>query len=348
MDISVIVPVFNGGKKIGKCVDALKRQKTERTFEIIVVDDGSTDRSLHGVEGKGIRVFKQPNQGPGAARNLGVEKALGKIILFTDADCEPLEDWIDQMACPLDKPCTSGVKGSYLTRQKGLIARFVQLEYESKYERMKRDPSIDFVDTYAAGFIKEDFLKVGKYDARFPTPSVEDQEFSFRMWEKGYRMVFNPEAKVFHTHSDSLWNYMKKKFRIGFWKALVLKKHPQKVFRDSHTPQSLKLEMVLAMLLLLSLSLLPVMGASLSFALFPLAAFLITTSPFVLKLLGKDLPVALFSPFLLFARALSLSSGLIAGMYKFYVVDSRVGSGVIDDRENGLCEKEYMRSMSSQ
>ena len=345
MDISVIVPVFNGGKKIGKCVSALKTQKTGRTFEIIVVDDGSTDRSLHGIEGDGIRVFKQPNQGPGAARNLGVEKALGKIILFTDADCEPLEDWIEQMVRPMENPCTSGVKGSYLTRQKGLVPRFVQLEYESKYERMKRDPCIDFIDTYAAGFIKKDFLSVGKYDARFPTPSVEDQEFSFRMWEKGYRMVFNPEARVYHTHSDSLWDYMKKKFRIGFWKALVLKKHPQKIFRDSHTPQSLKFEMVFAMLFLLSLFFCPLEDGLFACAIFPLTGFLATISPFVLKLFRKDPAVALFSPFLLFARAISLSFGLIAGVFKFYVLNARADSqvatedGVMEYWSDGVMEK---------
>lgn len=347
MDISVIVPVFNGGKKIGKCVNALNRQKTERTFEIIVVDDGSTDRSLHGIEGNGTRVFRQPNQGPGAARNLGVEKALGKIVLFTDADCEPLEDWIEQMVRPLGNPCISGVKGSYLTRQKGLVSRFVQFEYENKYEKMKRDPFIDFIDTYAAGFIKKDFLSVGKYDARFPTPSVEDQEFSFRMWEKGYRMVFNPEARVYHTHSEGLWDYMKKKFRIGFWKALVLKKHPQKILRDSHTPQSLKLQMVFAMLFLLALPFMPFTGGGGSFLLFALTGFLATISPFVVKLLRKDLPVALLSPFLLFARALSLSFGLILGAFKFYVLDGWAGSQVADAPEGGVNKRKYIRAISS-
>jgi glycosyltransferase involved in cell wall biosynthesis len=321
MDISVIVPVFNGGKKIGKCVSALKRQKTDKTFEIIVVDDGSTDRSLHGIEGEGIRLFRQPNQGPGAARNLGVEKALGKIILFTDADCEPLEDWIEQMVHPLKDPCTSGVKGAYLTRQKGLVPRFVQVEYESKYERMKRDPVIDFIDTYAAGFVKKDFLSVGKYDAQFPTPSVEDQEFSFRMWEKGFRMVFNPKARVYHTHSENLWNYMKKKFRIGFWKILVLKRHPAKIFRDSHTPQSLKLEMVFSMLLLLSLPFFSFVGLRFSSVLFPLTGFLATISPFVLKVFSKDRVIGLVSPFFLLARSISLSFGLIAGGFRFYVLD---------------------------
>ena len=326
MDISVVVPVFNGGNKIRRCIRALNRQRTERPFEIIVVDDGSTDRSLQGIEGNGIRVFKQANQGPGAARNLGVEKSRGKIILFTDADCEPLEDWIEQMVRPLDDPSISGVKGSYLTRQKEIVPRFVQLEYESKYKRMKRDRYIDFIDTYAAGFIKKDFLSVGKYDTRFPTPSVEDQEFSFRMWEKGYRMVFNPKARVYHTHSESLWNYMKKKFRIGFWKALVLKKHPQKILRDSHTPQSLKFEMVFAMLFLISLFFCPLEAGLFACAIFPLTGFLATISPFVLKLFRKDPAEALFSPFLLFARAISLSLGLIVGAFKFCVSNRSAGS----------------------
>ncbi len=328
MDVSVIVPVFNGAKKIGMCVSALQRQKTERRYEIIVVDDGSTDRGLKQIQGNGFRVFKQVNQGPAAARNLGVAEARGRIVLFTDADCEPQEDWIEQMVRPLEDPCISGVKGSYLTRQKKIVPRFVQYEYESKYDRMKKDPYIDFIDTYAAGFIRDDFLSVGVYDTQFSTASVEDQEFSFRMWDRGYRMVFNPAAKVYHTHSNTLWNYIRKKFHIGFWKALVLKKHPNKIARDSHTPQSLKLEMVFAMLFLISLFVSPLNNDFLSYALLPLIGFLATSFPFTVKLFRKDPLVALFSPALLFVRAVSLSLGLIMGALKFYVIDRSARSDV--------------------
>ena len=130
MDISVIVPVYNGANKIKRCVRALQQQNTERPYEIIVVDDGSTDRGLEQISGNGFRVFKQPNQGPAAARNLGVKKSRGTIVLFTDADCEPEEDWLEQMVRPLEKASISGVKGAYLTRQKKIVPRFVQLEYE--------------------------------------------------------------------------------------------------------------------------------------------------------------------------------------------------------------------------
>ena len=318
MQISVIIPTFNSGEKIRRCLDALQRQKTKRSYEIIVVDDGSTDTSLQDIDTNNhkIKIYSQLNQGPAAARNLGVEKAQGKIILFTDADCEPAEDWIEQMARPLDDPSISGVKGAYLTRQKGVVARFVQAEYESKYEKMKRDRFIDFIDTYSAGFDKWDFLTTGKYDTRFSTPSVEDQEFSFRMWEKGYRMVFNPQAKVYHTHIDSFLGYMKKKFRIGFWKALVLKEHPDKVVRDSHTPQSLKLEMVFSTLFLTFLLLWPFNKLFLSLAGLTLAGFFITILPFWFRTFRSSFTMAFYSPLLLFLRAVSLSAGLMAGAEK--------------------------------
>jgi glycosyltransferase involved in cell wall biosynthesis len=319
MEISVIIPVYNGGDKLQKCISALKRQKTSRPYELIVVDDGSTDGGLQKIKDFGLRVLKQANQGPAAARNLGVANAQGRIVLFTDADCEPHEDWIEEMVRYLEDPTISAVKGSYLTKQKEILARFVQIEYESKYERMKKDRYIDFIDTYSAGFKIEDFRRAGKYDTKFPTASVEDQEFSFRMWGQGYRMVFNPEARVYHTHSSTLWNYAKKKFRIGFWKALVLKRHPRKIARDSHTPQTLKLEMVFATLLLISLLASLWKDAFLFGALFSLIGFLVTNLPFVLGAFRKDPVIGLFSPFLLFVRALSLSLGLIVGACKFSV-----------------------------
>jgi glycosyltransferase involved in cell wall biosynthesis len=316
VDISVIVPVFNGGSKLHKCIRALKRQNTDRTFEIIVVDDGSNDGSLKNVQGNNIRILRQANQGPAAARNLGVAESRGKVVLFTDADCEPLENWIAEMLRPLKDPTIAAVKGSYLSKQTERVSRLVQLEYETKYERMKRDRYIDFIDTYSAGFVKKYFLSVGQYDLIFPTPSVEDQEFSFRMWRAGHRMVFNPDAKVYHTHVTNLKSYVKKKFRIGFWKALVLRKHPEKIFRDSHTPQTLKLEMIFATLLLGFLFCSLFYQRFLVYALLPLLGFLITITPFVITTLRKEPRLALFSPLFLFCRALALSAGLLAGSVK--------------------------------
>jgi GT2 family glycosyltransferase len=243
-----------------------------------------------------------------------VEQACGEIVLFTDADCEPLPDWIERLAAALDDAAV-GVKGAYLTRQRALVARFVQLEYEDKYDRMAKEPEIDFVDTYAAGYRRDVFLALGGFETAFPVASVEDQEFSFRLARQGYRMVFIPEARVYHLgHARGIWAYCRKKFRIGYWKVMVHRRHPDKLWRDSHTPQVLKAQILLsglaALCLVAGLAWPPLWWAAGALALL----FLLTTVPFVGKAWGKDVPVALVSPGLLLLRALALGSGFAVGL----------------------------------
>src|SRR3972149_10707730 len=112
---------------------------------------------------------------------------------------------------------------------------------------MKKFKYIDFIDTYSAGYRKDIFLKYNGFDERYPKASVEDQEFSFRLSHDGHKMVFNPNAVVFHKHSASLMGYLRKKYKIAFWKAFLLKRHPGKMKTDTHTPQSLKIQMLLAL-----------------------------------------------------------------------------------------------------
>lgn len=92
-EFSIIVPVYNGEQYLSRCIDSL-REQTLRNIEIIIVDDGSTDKSgliadLYAHQDRRIRVFHQENSGQGPARNLGIKQARGKYIGFTDAD-----DWV--------------------------------------------------------------------------------------------------------------------------------------------------------------------------------------------------------------------------------------------------------------
>jgi len=156
---------------------------------------------------------------------------------------------MEKMLKPFDNPEVAGTKGAYRSSQKELVARFVQVEYEGKYEYMSGFDSIDFIDTYSAGFRRTVFLELNGFDTSFPGASVEDQEFSFRMHEQGHKMVFVPDAVVRHRHADYAAWYFKKKFRIGFWKVKVLKRHPGKIKHDTHTPPGLKLQIPVAFLI---------------------------------------------------------------------------------------------------
>ena len=158
--ISIIIPTFNSSKELTKCLESFKTQTlSNENFEIIVVDDGSNDGTKDNVAQYPVRYIYQQNRGPAAARNNGANQAQGEIILFTDADCDPKPNWIEEMIKPLDNPQVIGVKGAYKTRQKELVARLVQIEYEHKYERMKKFKYIDFIDTYSAGYRKDIFSR---------------------------------------------------------------------------------------------------------------------------------------------------------------------------------------------
>ncbi|HET90390.1 MAG TPA: glycosyltransferase [Chloroflexi bacterium] len=313
--ISVIVPVYNGAETLPACLGALQAQTYPADrYEVIVVDDGSTDATADVARGFGVQVISQPNAGPAAARNRGARAARGDVLLFTDADCAPTADWIARMAAPFADPTVAGVKGVYRTRQREWVARFVQAEYEDKYDRMRGLERIDFVDTYSAGYRRDLFLAAGGFDDSFPTASVEDQEFSFGLAEAGHKLVLAPQAQVFHLHDRTLGEYVRRKFGIGYWKVKAMREHPGKLVRDSHTPQVLKLQMGLAALggvLLLG-------GVwDRRWAWSGVAAWLALAAsglPFILKLLRRDPPVALIAPLMLFVRAWALGLGFLVGL----------------------------------
>jgi hypothetical protein len=187
------------------------------------------------------------------------------------------------------------------------------VEYEHKYERMRRQRYVDFIDTYCAGFRRGVFLSNGGFDTSFPGASVEDQEFSFRLAKAGHKLVFQPTAVVYHRHQPTLRRYLRRKFLVAYWKVRVLSKHPDKLGGDSHTPQSLKFQILATYALVGCLLVAPIFPPLLMGAGVSLALFLASTVPFVAFALRRDRLVALAAPPLLLLRALAFCGGLVAG-----------------------------------
>src|SRR5437870_2331379 len=106
--------------------------------------------------------------------------------------------------------------GAYRIAQKSVVARFVQIEYEDRYRLMARLDSIDFIDTYSAGFRRDHFLEMNGYDTSFPVACAEDIELSYRMSARGWKMKFVPTAVVYHTHADTFSRYLNMKYKFAF------------------------------------------------------------------------------------------------------------------------------------
>ncbi len=326
--ISVIIPANNSEKTLPACLKALLHQ-TQPPDEVVIVNNGAGDVTLEFARQAGVKVIQQAHLGAAAARNLGVQQAQGDLILFTNPDCEPEDTWVERMSAPFQDPSVVGTKGVYRTRQPGLVARFVQQEYESKYAHMARLLTIDFIDTYSAAYRRDIFLENEGFDPAFPAPSVEDQEFSFRLARKGYRLVFVPQAIVYHQHNSTLGQYFRRKYSIGYWKAFMLHWLPEKAFNDSHTLPSQRWQILLLGLLAASLGLSLFWNPGLWLALAWLILFYASDYSFLAQIWKKDRPVLWAVPGLLLCRAFALGMGLLIGFLFPPKAHRRVSAGFI-------------------
>ena len=310
---SIIVPVFNGAQTLDACLKALSAQTVEKDrHEVIVVDDGSADSSAEIATRHGVVVIRQDRQGAAAARNRGAQQARGPILLFTDADCEPLPTWVEGMLAPFADPDVAGVRGFYRTRQRSVVARFAQAEYEEKYDRLRRADKVDFVDTYAAAYRRDLFLACGGFNPKFLLD--EDQELSYRLARMGRKLVSAPAAVVYHRHPTRVWWYARRKLQLGRWKVRVHVQHPSKVLHDSYTPWTQKAQIVL-----LPLALGAVVGAAIGLvpwtvALILAMAGLISGIPLMIKAVRQGWDVAMVAPILILIRALALGVGIAWGI----------------------------------
>lgn len=315
--ISVVIPARNASDIIGECLLLLLNQSKlvyKRDYEIILVDDGSEDNTVEVSNKYGIQVISQKHAGPSAARNNGVKVSRGDIIVFTDADCIASPDWLFQLTQPLiSNNEIIGVKGAYRTNENGVIPRFVQQEFEYKYQRMKNQKLIDFIDTYSAAYRKNIFMENGGFDEIFPVPSVEDQELSYRLARKGYHMVFQPSAIVYHKHDLNILEYVSRKFLIGYWKVFMLGWLPEKTLTDSYSPLSQKIQIMLMLIIVVS-GLLFIYRHDLGW-LFGSSwlLFLCSCIPFVANIYKNDRIISVYAIPLLVIRALSQTIGLVAG-----------------------------------
>lgn len=316
MRCSLIIPAYNAEKTIAACLESTLNQSLSRKdYDVIVVDDGSTDKTSEIVMNYPVRLLKQQNQGPAAARNTGANEAKGDILIFTDSDCELDVNFLEKIITPIEEdPEIVGIQGSYKTKQKEFMAQFGQVEIETRYRKMSRNKYIDFIGTYAAAYKKNVFMEYGGFDTGFSQASGEDTEFSYKLYQKGHKMVFKPEAFVYHLHPIHIKHYLKSKFYRGYWRVRIYKKHPSKTIRDSYTPQSLKFQLLIIPLFFFFAILSVANIYYLLLSLLICVLFLFFSVPFSKLFKEKNYSKCILIPFILFLRALFLLLGMLFGI----------------------------------
>ncbi|MBI3914908.1 MAG: glycosyltransferase [Chloroflexi bacterium] len=324
MQVSVIIPAHNAEKTIAACLDGLRQQKfSAGEFEIIVVDDGSSDSTRQIAEARAplddagstsARVLAQTNLGAAAARNLGAQNARGEIVLFIDADCVPDKNWVAAMVAPFANSEIVGAGGRKQTQQRGSVPQFIQMEFDYRYDRVRAQKYIDFIDSGTAAYRWQVFLQNGGFDAALS--DAEDTDFSYRLAERDLKMAFADGAIVYHAHPTSVWEYWRRKFEYACWRTAVYARHPRKLARDSRTPLTQKIQGALVGLQLVFIPFL-FLGPHLTwlYAALVLALFL-TATPFVVKYWARNARVALIAPVLIVGAAYAGTAGMAWGFVK--------------------------------
>lgn len=223
--VSVIVPVLNGERTIGRCVDALLAQRDLNTsIEIIVVDNGSTDKTrkiLRDYEDS-IIVCGESTRGASAARNTGIRQAKYDLIAFTDADCVPQPSWLAELIHHANRfPNAEFIGGRICARSTATgVAKFAEMLFDQK----------GAIETYKPPYIitanvlvrKVVFDTMGTFNENFPRG--QDCELSFRAhFYHGFSFKYCDAAVIVHFNVETLAGLLHKGFQHGTGSARLWK-----------------------------------------------------------------------------------------------------------------------------
>lgn len=199
-ELSVIVPSYNGGAHLQRCLEALLASDFQDR-EIIVVDDNSTDESAERWRGRGVEVIRlAARRGPAAARNCGASRARGQIILFVDADIVVRRDTLSRVAAFFrERKTVAALFGSY--DDEPAEANFAS-QYKNLFHHFVHQRSAARAATFWAGcgaIRREAFAAVGGFDEkRYLRPSVEDIELGYRLRREELTIILDKDLQVKH------------------------------------------------------------------------------------------------------------------------------------------------------
>jgi glycosyltransferase involved in cell wall biosynthesis len=232
--LSVVIPTYNRLPILQKCLTALENQHLAKPivgYEVIVVDDGSTDETIVWLQQGNLphlRWFQQEHQGPAAARNLGVKQAKGDVIVFIDSDLVVTEQFLQSHARALQQGQQQ--LGSDRLFTYGSVINTCNFDQPTSESFKITDFSAAYFATGNVAIARHWLEQAGLFDTQFQLYGWEDLELGVRLKQLGLKLIKCPEAVGYHWHPpfqlEQLPNLIDREIQRGRMGVLFYQKHP--------------------------------------------------------------------------------------------------------------------------
>jgi len=227
--VSVVVATKNGARTLRECLQTLSRLRYP-DYEIIVVNDGSTDETAKIIESfSNVKcITHKANQGLSGSRNDGYKAASGDIVAYTDDDCRVPEYWLNYLCQGLIESQNVAVGGpNYLPVDDPPVARAVMASPGNPSAVLLNDKQAEHIPGCNMAFWKWALEETGGFDPIFRCAG-DDVDFCWRILQKGWTIGWKPSAFVWHCRRSTVKAYLKQQAGYGYSERLLMQKHPER------------------------------------------------------------------------------------------------------------------------
>ncbi len=237
MKFSIIIPACNAESTIPDLLDSLSKQRYVEDFEVIVVDDCSSDATVEICSGSGCTLIARTrNRGPANCRNVGAARAIGEYLIFTDSDCVVPSDWIESFERALSLGDSDVIMGKLVLLPSTVVGDSISalgfpaggsLGFE-KVWRVSEEGYTRTLSSCNCAIKKDIFFGLGGFDESFPYAGGEDTFLAHTLLESGHRIRYCPEVIAYHPARKSVGEFIRWQFKRGISSLIFARKISRK------------------------------------------------------------------------------------------------------------------------